>query len=130
MSDSIRAKRFIRGLIDPLFKPLASYLTKGDIKYSQAVGVARELETRWRDKRAAKLLNKKTMTTGSFEGDFGARKGFGSQNHLRASQIGGASIIQSSNNASASKQSHGSHLPSAGQTNRTLIAYASCNRAH
>ncbi|XP_059315659.1 uncharacterized protein LOC132066351 [Lycium ferocissimum] len=49
MNDSMRAKRFIHGLIDPLFKPLASHLTKGDITYSQAVDVAREVETRWRD---------------------------------------------------------------------------------
>lgn len=52
------AKRFIRGMIDPLLKPIAPYLTSGYIKYSQAVDLARELETRWSNERTIKAQNK------------------------------------------------------------------------
>ncbi|KAK6795944.1 hypothetical protein RDI58_009399 [Solanum bulbocastanum] len=130
MNDSLRAKRFIRGLIDPLYKPLASHLTKGDIMYSQAVDVTRELETRWRDERAVKAQNKRTRIMGFFKGDMGTKRGFGSQNHPRAFQTGGASIIQSSNNAFTSKQSHRSPITSTGQTNRTTTVCPCCHKAH
>lgn len=46
MDDSMWAKRFIWSLIYPLFKPLASHLTKVDITYSQVVDVAREVVIR------------------------------------------------------------------------------------
>ncbi|XP_015165399.1 uncharacterized protein [Solanum tuberosum] len=117
-------------MIDSLFKPLASHLTKGDIKYSQTVDVARELETRWRDERTVKVQNKRTRTMGFFEGDMGTKRGFGSQNHPRASQTGGASIIQPSNNASTLKQSRRSPISSTGQTNRTTTICPSCHKAH
>ncbi|MCD9641378.1 hypothetical protein HAX54_027544 [Datura stramonium] len=122
-------RKFIRRLIDPLFKPLASYLTKGDITFSQAVDGAREVETRWREERATKAQNKRTKTAGSFEGGIHTRCDSGSQSHSRTARTEGASVVQSSSSA-PTKQNHKGSTPLIGQTNLTTITCPSCHKAH
>nr|XP_033513085.1 uncharacterized protein LOC117277798 [Nicotiana tomentosiformis] len=73
--DAMRTKRFIRGLIDLLFKPLASYLTKNDITYAHEMDVAREVEARWIKEKVVKAQNNRTKTTGSFRGGIGTNRG-------------------------------------------------------
>ena len=71
--EALRAKRFIQGLIDPLFTTLAPQI--GKVTYAEVMNAALLIESGKMERKASREAAKKLKTWGSFSGgsSFGER---------------------------------------------------------
>ncbi|XP_033513357.2 uncharacterized protein [Nicotiana tomentosiformis] len=76
-TEEARVQRFVDGLVDRLYIVVAPQMKT--LAYSDAVDLARKIENKGRDKRAASDLRKKAKTGGSFSGGFDENRRAGSQ---------------------------------------------------
>nr|XP_033515208.1 uncharacterized protein LOC117279729 [Nicotiana tomentosiformis] len=85
-----RVRRFVEGLVGHPYTAVA--LQMKTLSYIDAVDLARKIENKGRDERAASELRKKAKTRGSFNGDFcenrrGTRGPSSSSGHRNSGQI-------------------------------------------
>ena len=73
----MRTKRFIEGLVDPLFKVLSPQIER--LTYAKTVDAARRIEMREFERRASREPRKKTKTLGFFSGGASSSRGSGIQ---------------------------------------------------
>nr|XP_033513667.1 uncharacterized protein LOC117278319 [Nicotiana tomentosiformis] len=66
-TEEARAQRFVDGLVGRLYTAVAPWMKT--LSYSDAVDLAKKIETKGRDERATSDLRKKSKTGGSFNGD-------------------------------------------------------------
>ena len=74
-TEALRAKRFIRGLVDPLFITLALHI--GKVTYVEAMNVTLLIESSKIERRASEEATKKPKTLGSFSNGSGSKGGYG-----------------------------------------------------
>ncbi|XP_070044928.1 uncharacterized protein [Nicotiana tomentosiformis] len=76
-TEESQVQRFVDGLVDRLYTAVAPQMKT--LSYFDVVNLARKIETKGREERAASNLRKKAKTGGSFSGGFSENRRAGNQ---------------------------------------------------
>ena len=79
--ETLRAERFIRGLVDPLFTTLVPQI--GKVTFAEVMNATLLIEFSKMERRASKEANKEPKTWGFFSGGSSFEGGYGSQSQQR-----------------------------------------------
>ncbi|OIT26817.1 hypothetical protein A4A49_56930, partial [Nicotiana attenuata] len=132
-TEEARVQRFVDGLVGRLYTAVAPQMKT--LSYSDVVDLARKIENKGREERAASELRKKAKTRGAFSGGFSENRRAGNQGQQQqqGSQTGTHMSSQSTyrpHYRQGTRGSSASEHRNSGQIYATTPVCQTCGRSH
>ncbi|OIT23529.1 hypothetical protein A4A49_64618, partial [Nicotiana attenuata] len=131
-TEEARVQRFVDGLVGRLYTAVAPQMKT--LSYSDVVDLARKIENKGREERAASELRKKAKTGGAFSGGFSENRRAGNQGQQKQGSQTGTHMSSQSTYRPHYRQ--GNRAPSSsghrnsGQIYATTPVCQTCGRSH